>query len=290
MGIPILESIVTTITTLMVVGVGLFVVYKRHGHRLVQILVDRAMERVNAVYLQDRQLRAQSKDRDSEIAQNFALVSTEYARRLRLESIQLIWNELLSLRKKCAPLVALEAILTREEFAAVIGGTSTSNEVQSDLIENIVNTWKAPISQDCVENNSEIFAKYFSQMVGTYPQLGSSALPFVDPKLWALYTNISQIQKRFCIRIVAEIEKQGSYDWRRDKIIREAIDKCGFRRAWNDAIKMQFGGFNHILSVLDAHFLATASNVKHDVTDLIAQFAEVESIRSSQSKNPFGGI
>ena len=56
MGIPILESIVATITTMIVVGVGLFVVYRRHGHRLVQILVDRTTERVTSEYLQDRQL------------------------------------------------------------------------------------------------------------------------------------------------------------------------------------------------------------------------------------------
>ena len=290
MGIATLEAIVATITTLIVVGVGFFLVYKRHGHRLAQIFVDRTMHRLNAEFLQDRQIKAQSKHRDSEIAQNFALVSTEYARRVRLESIQLIWGELLSLRKKCSPLVALEAILTREEFAAVVAGTSTSSEVQSNLIRNIVDTWKAPTAEDCREGNYEQFAEYFSQVIGTSPQPGASTLPFIDAKMWALYTNISQIQKRFCTRVVTEIQKRGSYDWRRDKIIQNAVEQCGCRAAWRDAIKMQFGGFNHLLSVLDALFLAMVSNSKHDVTDLIAQFAEIERIRSSQSDNPFGVI
>ena len=134
----VLDALVATITTLFVVAVGVVIVHKRHGNRLVQIVVDRALERANSELLQDRQLRSQTQDRDSETARSFALVSTEDTRRLRLTSIQILWDELLSLRRRCAPLVALEAILTREEFEAVISGDSPSNEFQEKLIREIL--------------------------------------------------------------------------------------------------------------------------------------------------------
>lgn len=284
----VLDALVATITTLFVVAVGVVIVHKRHGNRLVQIIVDRALERANSELLQDRQLRSQTQDRDSETARNFALVSTEDTRRLRLTSIQMLWDELLSLRRRCAPLVALEAILTREEFEAVISGDSPSSDFQEKLIREILDTWKAPGSTDTSEGSGNGIAEYFSQMVGSCPQPGASAMPFVDSKVWAFYTNISQIQKRFCTLTVAEIQRNGAYRWRDDQIIRNCVVQCGCRDAWDDAIDMPLGGFNYLLCALDADFLAVASAAKHDVTDLVSTFAEVDRIRSSQKYDPLG--
>ena len=284
----VLDALVATITTLVVVAVGLVVVHKRHGHRLVQIVVDRTLEKASSEFLQDRQLFSQQEDRDSETARNFALVSTEDARRLRLKSIQVLWDELLSLHGKSAPLVGLEAILTQEEFAGVMSGKSPSSDFQAKLIRVIVDTWKAPDAESTSEGNDKEIADYFSEMIGSCPQPGASAMPFVDAKLWVLYTKISQIQRRFCTRVVWEIERGGAYCWREDEIIRECVAQCGCRDAWKEAAAMPFGGFNHLLCALDSVFLAVASSAKHDVTDLVSTFAEVDRIRSWQDYDPLG--
>lgn len=194
-----------------------------------------------------------------------------------IEATSILWKEFLRIKNEFAALVAIESILTENEFISAISGQNEENEKMSSILEEYSSfelvTRKITGSDEKIPAGMEM-----AFFLGTTANRFAENRIFVSERLLGIYNCIVRVHGRLGYLISNGIESDKGKTWKSDPVMEEIVLGILPREAWEQVKKMEFGGLGSLIGLLEQQFVLEAKKGMRGFEELADSVSEVGQI------------
>ena len=194
-----------------------------------------------------------------------------------IEATDILWKEFLRIKNEFAPLVAIDSILTENEFVSAISGSDEENEKISSVLKEY-SSFDLVTAKIAGSNGKNPAGMEIAFGSGTAANKCDETCVFVSERLSTIFRCMVRVHGRLGLLISQGIEAGKGKTWKSDPVLQEIVLGIFPREVWDQVAKMKFSGLRALVALLEQQFVLEAKKSMRGFEELAESVSEVSQI------------
>ena len=194
-----------------------------------------------------------------------------------IEATSILWKEFLRIKNEFAPLIAIESMLTENEFVSAISGPNEENEKISFVLKEY-SSFELVTEKIAGSDEKKTAGMEIAFGSGTRANRFDETRVFVSERLSRIFNCMVSVHGRLGFLISQGVESGKGKTWKGDPVMEEIVLGIFPREVWEQVAKMKFAGLRALIGLLEQQFVLEAKKSMRGFEELADSVSEVSQI------------
>ena len=194
-----------------------------------------------------------------------------------IEATSVLWKEFLRIKNEFATLIAIESILTENEFVSAMSGSNEENEKISSVLREY-SSFEIVTEKIVGSDEKQPVGAEIAFGSGTQANRFDETRVFVSERLLSIFNCMISVHGRLGFLISQGVKSGKGKTWKSDPIMKEIVLGIFPREVWEQLVKMKFAGLKALIGLLEQQFVLEAKKSMRGFEELADSVSEVSQI------------